>query len=120
MKFMLIIAHGDEFTPTQELVGAIHEWISENAHVGVRIHGNPLQPAATATTVRIRDGRQQVVAGPFSRSNEQMCAYELVECASMDAAVRLALTHPMAKAATIEVRPIWPELAVGQAVSSAV
>ena len=77
-------------------------------------------PAATATTVRIRDGRQQVVAGPFSRSNEQMCAYELVECASMDAAVRLALTHPMAKAATIEVRPIWPELAVGQAVSSAV
>ena len=43
-----------------------------------------------------------------------MAAYELVECASLDAAVDLAATHPMAKDGTIEVRPVWEELAADE------
>jgi hypothetical protein len=62
-------------------------------------------------TVRVRQGLMQQVAGPFSDSAEQMCAYQLVECATMNDAVELAASHPMAAAATIEVRPVWDALA---------
>ena len=111
MKFLLIIAHDDAFKPTEQLVSDIHKWVSTNSKCGVRVHGNPLQPTDTATTVRIRDGKQEVSTGTDSNSKEQICAYELVDCKDREAAVEIALKHPMAKAATIEVRPIWSELA---------
>ena len=110
MKFLLIIAHEDAFKPTGKLVREIHEWVAATSKCGARIHGNPLQPSDTATTVRIRDGKQEVSKGTFSKSKEQICAYELVDCENRDAAVQIALKHPMAAAATIEVRPIWSEL----------
>jgi hypothetical protein len=111
MKFLLIIAHDDSFQPTQSLLSDIHEWVATNSKSGVRVHGNPLQPRDTATTVRIRDGKEEVSTGTFSNSKEQICAYELVDCKDRQAAVEISLSHPMAKAATIEVRPIWSELA---------
>jgi hypothetical protein len=39
-----------------------------------------------------------------------MCAYELIEATDLPTAVALAATHPMAAAATIEVRPVWEDL----------
>lgn len=110
MKYLLIIAHDEEFRPTNHLVSEIHAWISDCVSRGVRVHGNPLHPAGTATTVRIRGGKRQVSSGTFSHSKEQICAYELVECDNKEAAVELALRHPMAEAASIEVRPIWSDL----------
>lgn len=110
MKFLFIIAHDDEFRPNEKLLAEIHAWISDSKKKGIRVHGNPLQPADTATTVRIREGKNHVLSDTFSQSKEQICAYELVECESQDAAVALALQHPMARAATIEVRPIWSEM----------
>lgn len=111
MRFLLIISHDDSFRPTDALVADIGRWIREMDRQGVRIHGNPLRPAGEARTVRVRDGRTTVKAGPLAGSPEKMCAYELIECAGMDEAVATATRHPMAKAATIEVRPIWSELA---------
>ena len=110
MKYLLIIAHDDAFKPTDKLVQEIHEWVAKTSKSGARIHGNPLQPPDTATTVRIRNGQQELSRGTFSKSTEQICAYELVDCENLEAAVQIALSHPMAKAATIEVRPIWSEL----------
>src|SRR3546814_1394627 len=51
---------------------------------------------------------------PFSASEEQMCAFELLECESMEQAMDLACEHPMAHAATIEVRPVWEMLDVAK------
>lgn len=111
MKFLLIIAHDDAFRPSEGLVSGIHQWVSEVAGQGIRVHGNPLCPADTAVTVRIRDGRSEISATTFSDSSEQMCAYELVECVSREDAIALALKHPMATTATIEIREIWSDLA---------
>lgn len=110
MKFLLIIVHDDEFRPTAELLAEIHAWITETTKKKLRVYGNPLQPADTAMTVRIRDAKQEVYSSTFSQSKEQICAYELIDCETQEDAVALALTHPMAKAATIEVRPIWSAL----------
>lgn len=112
MQFLMIISHDDKFRPTDALIESIHAWTIDMEQKGVRVHGNPLKPAFDARTVRIRNGKTKVVAGPFSDAAEQMCAYELIECQDLEAAVGFASRHPMAEAATIEVRPVWAQLAL--------
>ena len=75
------------------------------------MYGNPLRPPGDATTVRVREGKVTLKRCPFARSKEKMCAYELIECSSTEEAIEVASQHPMAKVATIEVRPVWSELA---------
>lgn len=113
MQCLLIIAHDGAFVPTEELVAEIVRWTRNAESRGIRVHGNPLRPAIEATTVRVRDGRVTRSRRPFSRSQEQMCAYELVECETVEEAVEIAAQHPMAAVATIEVRPVWSGLAGG-------
>lgn len=110
MKFLFIISHDDAFAPSETLFADIAAWIKDAEQQGIRVYGNPLRPADDAKTVRVRNGKIRITAGPFADSAEKMCAYELLECASLDEATQVASTHPMAKAATIEVRPIWNEL----------
>lgn len=111
MQFLLIIAHDDTFRASRELVGSIYEWIDANAKRGVRVRGAPLKPSAEATTIQVRDGVRHRRDGPFSDARDQMAAFELIECADLEEAVEIAFSHPMAAAATIEIRPVWPELA---------
>jgi hypothetical protein len=110
MQFLFIISHDDAFAPSETLFSDIAAWIEDAEQRGIRINGNSLRPADDAKTVRIRNGKVKIAAEPFADSAEKMCAYELIECASMDEATQIASSHPMAKAATIEVRPIWNEL----------
>jgi len=111
LKYLLIISHDDFFTPTETLLQDIGAWIKETEHRGVRVYGNPLRPAGDAMTVRVREGKIVLKKGPFAKSKEKMCAYELIECSSPEEAIEVASMHPMAKTATIGVRPIWNELA---------
>ena len=111
MQCLLIISHDDSFTPTETLIKDINAWVKKMERRGVRVHGNPLRPPGEATTVRVPQGKVILTKGPVAKSREKMCAYELIECSSFEEAIDLASQHPMAKAATIEVRPIWDELA---------
>ncbi|MGC2166496.1 MAG: YciI family protein [Gallionella sp.] len=110
MQFLFIISHDNAFARSETLFTDIAAWIKDTERRGIRLYGNPLRPADDAKTVRIRNGKVKIAAGPFANSAEKMCAYELIESASMDEATQVASSHPMAKAATIEVRPIWNEL----------
>lgn len=110
VQYLLIISHDDSFTPTETLINDIGSWIRKMERQGIRVYGNPLRPPGDATTVRVRKGKAVLKEGPFAKSKEKMCAYELIECRSFEQAIEVASQHPMAKAATIEVRPIWKEL----------
>jgi hypothetical protein len=69
--------------------------------------GNALQPVATATSVRVRDGKAMVTDGPFAETREQLGGYYLIEAAHLDEATAIAAKIPGARSGTIEVRPIW-------------
>jgi hypothetical protein len=112
MLYLLIICHDDAFFPSEGLVAEIHAWDRDMERRGVRRDGRPLRPPSDAVTVRVRGGSVIRTDGPFSDAPDQIAAYELVDCANLDAAVDLAATHPMAQAGTIEVRPAWEELDV--------
>jgi hypothetical protein len=68
--------------------------------------GDALQPATTATTVRVRDGKTVTTDGPFAETREQLGGYYLVEAKDLDAAIAIAARIPGAKVGSIEVRPI--------------
>ena len=111
MKYLLIISHDDVFTPTETLVKTSVPG-SRNGGRGIRVYGNPLRPPSEATTVRVREGKMMLTNGPFAKSRRKSAAYELIESSSPEEAIDVASTHPMAKVATIEVKPIWTELVV--------
>ena len=69
--------------------------------------GDRLQPASTATTVRVRDGKTLTTDGPFAETREQLGGYYLVEAKDLDAALGIAARIPGARYGSIEVRPIW-------------
>jgi hypothetical protein len=68
--------------------------------------GNALQPTSTATTVRIRGGKQLVTDGPFAETREQLGGYYLIEAKDLDEARAIAARVPAVRAGSIEVRPI--------------
>lgn len=70
--------------------------------------GNALQPVATATTVRVRDGKRSTTDGPFAETREQLGGYYLVDAKDLDEAIAIAERIPGARMGGIEVRPIRP------------
>jgi hypothetical protein len=76
------------------------------ADSGHYLAASPLQPVATATSVRMRNGKRVVTDGPFAETHEQLGGYYLVEAADQEEAIAIAERIPGAKIGTIEVRPI--------------
>ena len=69
--------------------------------------GDALEPTATATTVRVRDGRTLISDGPFAETKEALGGYYLVDCPDLDTAIELAAKIPGAAHGSIEIRPVW-------------
>lgn len=67
-----------------------------------------LEPVATATTVRMRNGRLSVSDGPFAETKEQLAGFYLIEARDLNEAIQLAAKIPPAAVGCIEVRPIRP------------
>lgn len=66
----------------------------------------PLQPVATATSVRVRDGKRFVTDGPFAETREQFGGYFLVDAKNLDEAIAIAERIPGARKGTVEIRPV--------------
>ncbi len=83
--------------------------MDESRRKGVFIAGEPLQPTATATTVRKEGGRPLVLDGPFAETKEQLAGYYILDCKNLDEAIAWAAKIPTAckgEQGCIEIRPI--------------
>ena len=85
-----------------EWMGYTEELKTAKAHLG----GEALQPTATATTVRVRDGERIVTDGPFAETKEQLGGFYFIEADNLDEALKWAAKCPGAKNGTMEVRPV--------------
>ena len=65
-----------------------------------------LQPVATATTVRVRNGRMSATDGPFAETNEQLGGFVFIEARDLNEAIQIAGRLPVARVGSIEVRPV--------------
>ena len=74
-----------------------------------------LQPVATATTVRVRNGKVSVTDGPFAETKEYLAGFYLIEACDLNEAIQVASKIPPASVGSIEVRPIRPIRETAQA-----
>jgi hypothetical protein len=109
MRYMLLI-YGDEQALSQT---ELEQCYRESAQLAHQIHANgqylataPLHPTATATSVRVREGRRLVTDGPFAETREQLGGYFLIEANDLDEAIAIAGRIPMARRGTVEIRPV--------------
>jgi hypothetical protein len=73
---------------------------------GQYVAAAPLRPVATATSVRIRDGKPLITDGPFAETREQLGGFYIIEAKDLDEAIGVAGRIPPASKGTIEIRPV--------------
>jgi hypothetical protein len=119
MQYLLLL-HADESgwskmsaAEQQQGMAAYMAYNEALKKAGVYVGSNRLQPISTATTVKITNGKQQVLDGPYADSKEQLGGYYLIEAPDLDGAIAWAARCPGSSHGTIEVRPVW-EMVAGQ------
>lgn len=109
MKYMLLVYSDEDIWAEDERERCMAEsvrYCHELAESGKYIAASPLQYVATATSVRVREGKRLVTDGPFAETVEQLGGYFLVDAANLDEAIDIAARIPSAPKSTIEIRPI--------------
>ncbi len=86
---------------------------------GQYLLASPLQPASTATSVRVRNGKAAVTDGPFTETREVLGGFYLIDVANLDEAIKIAVRHPGQRFGMVEIRPVveligLPPSAVGR------
>jgi hypothetical protein len=112
MKYLFLIYEDEKLAekmPKAEVDKVNAEYftyIEDTKKSGHLLAGDPLQPAHTATTVRMRKGKATTSDGPFAETKEQLSGYFLMEAGDLNEAIQLASKIPAARAGSIEVRPL--------------
>jgi hypothetical protein len=69
--------------------------------------GAQLQPAATATTVRVENGKTLTTDGPFAETKEVLGGFYLIDVPDLDDALEYAAAVPAARlGGLVEIRPL--------------
>ena len=107
MKYLCLV-YGEEHQIAQM---DDHECLACDAELragGHCVASEALQPVATATTLRIRNGRLSVSDGPFAETKEALAGFYMIEARDLNEAISLAAKIPPAKVGCVEIRPIRP------------
>ncbi|MFF3965985.1 YciI family protein [Streptomyces griseorubiginosus] len=107
MKYMLLVC-GDDTNDASDMA-PVEPWVDELGDRGVRLHGHRLAQPADAVTVRVRGGEVLRTDGPFAETKEYVAGFDILECDSLEEAVRAAAGHPVATVGALEVRPFWED-----------
>ena len=113
MQYLLLI-YGNEAgmqaaskADIEQMVAAYGAYTEAMKKAGVLAGANRLQPTASASTVRVTDGKSKVLDGPYAETKEQLGGYYMIDVPDLDAALSWAARCPGASFGAIEVRPVW-------------
>lgn len=114
MRYMMLIYSkektADLSTEEVERIKAGHHVvIEETTRKGILQAAEPLAPTATATTVRMQNGKPLIIDGPFAETKEQLAGYYILDCENLDEAIEWAAKIPTGCKGSdgcIEIRPL--------------
>ena len=110
MRFMLFVCAEPDLQLSSAdqaaLPGEVEEWATDLANRGIRLMGHVFEPVGQAKTIRRRNDDLQITDGPVSRADEPIAGFNLLGCRTLDEAVEVSATHPMAKHGSLELRVI--------------
>ncbi len=113
MKYILLIYSNEsewQDLPKAEIderVAAYRAYTEALTQAGVVVALDRLQPASSATTVRVAAGKTNVLNGPYAETREQLGGFYMIDVPHLDAALSWAARCPGAGFGGIEVRPVW-------------
>jgi len=112
MKYLCLIYEDETFwtkTPKPELDAILADYRAFGAtykQSGHMLGGHALEPTATATTIRVRNGKMSTTDGPFAETREQLGGYYMLDAKDLNEAIQIAAKIPGARTGSVEVRPI--------------
>ena len=112
MKYLCLIYENEknfETMPPAESESIMNEYFTFTEDIrknGKYVAGEALHPTATATTVRVRNGKVSTTDGPFAETKEQLGGFYLIETKDLNDAIQVASRIPSARYGSIEVRPV--------------
>ena len=109
MKYLLLVYMDEKAMTDAERQDCYAEstQLTHDLHAnGQYIGASPLHPVATATSIRVRDGKPLVTDGPFAETREQLGGFFMIDARDLDEALTIAARIPGARKGTIEVRPV--------------
>jgi len=113
MKYMLLIYANEagmaaaSKADTERMMGAYGAYTEALQKAGVIAGGDRLRPTTSATTVRVANGKTNVLNGPYAETKEQLGGFYMIDVPDLDAALSWAARCPGASHGAIEVRPLW-------------
>jgi len=114
MQYMLLIYSNEagmqaaSKTDAEQMMAAYGAYGEALKKAGVIRGGERLRPSASATTVRVADGKSKVLNGPYAETKEQLGGYFTIDVPDLDTALTWAARCPGASHGVVEVRPLWP------------
>ena len=112
MKYLCLIYDEEsvlEAMPQSEadaFMGEYGQFTTDVRDSGHYIAGEALQPVASATTLRVRNGKLSTTDGPFAETKEQLGGFYLIEARDLNDALQIAARIPSVRTGSIEVRPV--------------
>jgi hypothetical protein len=113
MRYMMLIysREGVELSAEDAArIYAAHASVMRDAkEKGVLVGAEPLEPTASATTIRMRQGKMLTTDGPFAETKEQLAGYYIIDCESLEEAKEWAARIPTScfgDEGAIEIRPL--------------
>ncbi|MDF3053263.1 MAG: PhnB protein [Geminicoccaceae bacterium] len=112
MRYLCLIYEDEkawESIPTAEAEAVMGEYFAFTEGIktkGQLVAGEALQPTATATTVRVRNGKISTTDGPYVETKEQLGGFYLIDATDLNEAIQIASRIPSARHGSIEVRPV--------------
>src|SRR6266511_4630036 len=106
MKYMMLVYMDEQAMTEEERAHCYVESAQlkqELNSTGHYIDARLLHSVATATSVRVRDGKRLVTDGPFAETREQLGGYYVIEAKDLDEAIEIAERIPPARYGTIEI-----------------
>jgi hypothetical protein len=113
MKYLIMIYsnESDEQKRTEQQTGTVIQaymaYSEALVKAGVMVGGERLRPSQSATRVQVKNGKSQVLNGPYAETKEQLGGYYMIDVPDLDAAITWAARCPGASDGIVEVRPVW-------------
>ncbi len=112
MKYILLSYVGEAGWPQltkaeqEEWLGAAKAYAEAMTRAGILRSTVRLKPSSAASTVRVANGRPQVLDGPYANSKEQLAGFHIIDVVDLDAALAWGARSPTALYGVVEVRPV--------------
>jgi hypothetical protein len=110
MQYMLLIYEEDaeRVKMMDERMPHCGAYVEAMKKAGIYVVGERLRTVSSTTSVRVVNGRTQVIDGPYVEAKEQLGGFHVIDVPDLDTALAWAARCPSAARGIVEVRPVWP------------